>query len=99
MQPEFELAKHQKIALQAMGIDVYQRYQEKKARAALVNKPWFGDLLEFLGINEQDCQFSDTLPISFDPINKLLVLPFTVELDDASLKKQIWQHIKDNIEG
>jgi hypothetical protein len=92
------IANKQVSCLQAMGIDVYRRYQEQSEKASLTNKAWFSSLLSLLKITEQDCQFSDALPISYDPINKRLTLPFTIETDDASLKRDIWQQIKGDVE-
>ncbi|MFC4699838.1 hypothetical protein ACFO4O_06690 [Glaciecola siphonariae] len=91
------IARAQAAALQAMGIDIYYAYQEESERPALAQKPWFESLIELLGITEHDCQFSDSLPISFDPINKKLVLPFTIENEDAVLKREIWQHIQADV--
>lgn len=92
-----ELPRHQKIALQAMGIDIYVSHQPKQALPAITKKSWFADLLSLLNITEQDCEFSDSLTIAFDSVNKQLVLPITISDDDAGLKKQIWQRIKDDI--
>ncbi|WP_371192804.1 hypothetical protein [Glaciecola sp. SC05] len=92
------IARQQIASLHAMGIDIYQQYRKHGEKPAIVNKAWFGGLLDLLNINEDNCQFSDALPISFDPVTKTLVLPLTITSDDASIKQQIWQKIKGDVE-
>jgi hypothetical protein len=90
------IAKKQVAILQAMGVDVYAPYEPESAQAAIKQKDWFDSLLSFLDLDASDCEFSDTLPIRFDSINKTLILPLTISKDDAALKREIWQHIQDN---
>jgi hypothetical protein len=92
------IATQQVASLQAMGIDVYRLYQPHAERPAIVNKSWFQGLLNLLDITHEHCQFSDVQPISFDPINKILTLPLNLNLEDAALKREIWQKINGDVE-
>lgn len=92
------IASQQISCLQAMGIDVYRPYKKDSEKAAVLKKSWFPSLLNLLKLSEDNCQFSDSAPISYDPISKQLILPFTLDIDDAVLKREIWQHIKANVE-
>jgi hypothetical protein len=90
------IATEQIAILQAMGVDVYTPYEAAAPKAPIQQKDWFYSLLDFLGLDSSHCEFSDAHPISFDPINKTLILPLTINKDDAALKREIWQHIQDN---
>lgn len=90
------IAKKQVAILQAMGVDVYTPFKPEADKAPLTQKDWFDSLLTYLGLDASDCEFSDSLPISFDPINKTLILPLTISQDDVTLKREIWQHIQHN---
>jgi hypothetical protein len=90
------IASEQIAILQAMGVDVYTAYEATAPQAPIQQKDWFNSLLNFLGLDLSCCEFSDAHPINFDPINKTLTLPLTVNKDDATLKREIWRHIQDN---
>lgn len=91
------IASQQVAILQAMGVDVYTPFEAAAAQAPIQQKDWFDSLLDFLGLEPSCCEFSDVHPIHYDPINKTLVLPFTINKDDAALKREIWQHIQVNV--
>ncbi|WP_395342159.1 hypothetical protein PN836_000245 [Ningiella sp. W23] len=68
------------------------------SHAAISQKSWFPDLIALLKLDVQQCKFSDTAPISFDSVTKSLVLPATLAVDDAKLKREIWDAIKGELD-
>ncbi|MBT1450893.1 hypothetical protein KJ365_08365 [Glaciecola sp. XM2] len=90
------IARQQQALLQAMGIDVYHVYHAQDELPALAQKPWFDSLLSFLALQRSDVEFSDSQPIQYDAISKKLILPLTINQDDASLKREIWRNIQVN---
>lgn len=83
------LSLQQQAQLQAMGVDIFESLQA----ITLQDMPWLPDLCKLLDIEASACVFDASVPY-FDEKTKTLHLPAQSYADETSLKKLIWQHVR-----